>query len=136
MRTALKMIGGEQRYSFYGTFARYGVKNGYKGPQKTVLLVDIKNENKEIVTTHLWFNLTKGFKKLEMQQGDVVTFKGRIKPYIKGYRGRREDVFAPIEMDYQIQYPTQIKIVKRRNIAIKKKEETSDGRDSKEILNR
>lgn len=113
MRTALKMIGSEERHVFYGTFERYGIKNGYKDPLKTVLLVDIKDKNRKIITTHLWFNLTKGFEKLEMKRGDLVTFKGRIKPYIKGYMGKRDDVFAPIEMDYLIEYPTQVKIVKQ-----------------------
>ena len=39
MREALKKIGGNQRHIFYGTFERYGIKNGYKGPTKTVLLI-------------------------------------------------------------------------------------------------
>lgn len=121
MRTALKIIGSEERHTFYGTFARYGIKNGYKSYQKTVLLVDVKNEDKKILTTHLWFNLTKGFKKLEMHPGDIVMFKGRIKPYVKGYMGRRNDIFAPIKTDYLIQYPTQIQIVKRKKQ--RKKEE-------------
>lgn len=121
MRMALKIMGSEERHTFYGTFARYGVKSGYRSYVKTVLLVDIKNENKKVLTTHLWFNLTKGFEKLEMQPGDLIMFKGRIKPYVKGYMGRRNDIFAPIEMDYLIQYPTQIKIVKRKNKERKRK---------------
>ena len=112
MRTALKQIGGKERYTFYGTFIRYGIKNGYKGPSKTVLLVDIKDENKKTIASHLWFNLIKGFKSLELVPRDLVMFKGKIKPYIKGYMGR-SDVFAPIEMDYHIQYPTHIQIVKK-----------------------
>ena len=113
MREALKMIGGNQRHIFYGTFARYGVKSGYKGPIKTVLLKNIENDNNELITSHLWFNLTKGFKNLNLVPGDKVKFNGRIKPYIKGYMGRRTDVFVPIEKDYSICYPTQIEIVKR-----------------------
>lgn len=116
MRTALRIIGSEKRHTFYGTFVRYGIKNGYKGTLKTVLLVDIKDENKKVVTTHLWFNLTKGFKKLELCPGDVVMFNGRVRPYVKGYKGRRCDVFAPVEMDYLIEYPTQVKIVKRKKL--------------------
>lgn len=108
MRRALKMIGSEERHTFFGTFARYGTKNGYKGILKTVLLVDITNENKKIVTTHLWFNFTKGFEKLNLHPGDKIKFNGRVKPYVKGYFGRRIDVFAPIEMDYLIEYPTKI----------------------------
>ena len=114
MRTALKKIGSNQRHTFYGTFVRYGIKNGYKVPTKTVLLVNIEDNNNKIITTHLWFNLTKGFKDLNLKPGDKVKFNGRIKPYIKGYMGNRIDVFAPIEMDYLICYPTQIEIVERK----------------------
>lgn len=113
MREALKKIGGNQRHIFYGTFERYGIKSGYKGPTKTVLLTNIENDNNEIITNHLWFNLTKGFMNLDLVPGDKVKFNGRIKPYTKGYMGRRTDVFAPIEIDYLICYPTQIEIIKR-----------------------
>lgn len=116
MRTELKIIGSEERHTFYGTFARYGVKMGYKGPIRTLLLVDVKNKDKKLITSHLWFNLTKGFEKLELCPGDLVMFNGRIKPYVKGYKGKRLDVFAPIEKDYQVKYPTQIKIVKKKKI--------------------
>lgn len=115
MRTVLKIIGSEERHTFYGTFVRYGVKNGYKGPIKTVLLKDVENDNHELITSHLWFNLTKGFSNLNLEAGDKVKFNGRIKPYIKGYMGKRNDVYVPIEMDYQIGYPTQIQIIKKQN---------------------
>lgn len=131
MRIALRSIGSEKRHVFYGTFARYGIKDGYKCPLKTVLLVDVKDENKKIITTHLWFNLTKSFKNLEMQPGDLVMFNGRVKPYMKGYRGKRTDVFAPIEMDYQIEYPTKPKIVERRNSRTSKNNKgENDGRSN------
>ena len=113
MRQALKIIGNEERHMFYGTFSRYGIKNGYRGTLKTVLLIDVKNENKQLVTNHLWFNFTKGFEKLNLQPGDKVKFFGRVKPYVKGYLGRKTDVFAPIKFDYLINYPTRISIVER-----------------------
>lgn len=114
MRQALKTIGKEERHVFYGTFERYGTKTGYKGMLKTVLLIDIKNEDKQVVTNHLWFNFTKGFEKLNLQKGDKVKFNGRVQSYVKGYFGRRMDVYAPIELDYQIKYPTKISIVERK----------------------
>lgn len=114
MRRALKIIGSKERHVFFGTFARYGTKSGYKGLLKTVLLIDVENEEGKLITTHLWFNFTKGFEKLNLQPGDKVKFNGRVKPYVKGYFGRRTDVFAPIEMDYLIEYPTKVSIVKRK----------------------
>lgn len=113
MRTALKMIGSDERHTFYGIFKRFGTKNTYKGTAKTVLLVNIEDEHKKIITTHLWFNLTKGFRELDLKPGDKVKFNGRIKPYIKGYLGRRYDIYAPISMDYLIQYPTNVQIINK-----------------------
>lgn len=115
MRTALKMIGGKERHTFYGTFARYGIKSRYKGTIRTVLLVNVEDENHKKVTNHLWFNLTKGFKKLDMSPGDKVKFDGRVKQYVKGYLGNRLDVYAPIEVDYLICYPTKVSICKKQN---------------------
>lgn len=114
MRQALKNIGEEERHIFYGTFERFGTKSGYKGILKTVLLIDVKDEHEQIVTNHLWFNFTKGFEKLNLQKGDKVKFCGRVQPYVKGYFGRRNDVYAPIELDYLIKYPTKISIIKRK----------------------
>ena len=67
MRKALKKIEGI-RSTFTGTFVRFGTKNGYKGIEHTVLLKDIKDSNGCIVTDHLWFNLTKGFKALNSRR--------------------------------------------------------------------
>ncbi|MEE3488658.1 MAG: hypothetical protein VZT48_11220 [Bulleidia sp.] len=43
MRKALRDIGTEQRHAFRGTFARKGTKNGWNGPEETILLQDVKN---------------------------------------------------------------------------------------------
>ena len=63
---------------FRGTFVRFGVKDGYKGPEKTILLKEICDKNGEPVTDHLWFNLTKGFAALELKDGNVVEFTARV----------------------------------------------------------
>lgn len=108
-RKTLKKMDGE-RLKFYGTFERFGTKNGYMGIQKTVLLVDVKlAETDQIVTQHLWFNLTKGFEKLDLQIGDKVEFHARVKEYTKGYVGRRLEVYKPIETDYKLSHPTKLK---------------------------
>lgn len=109
MRKELKKI-EEERKSFIGTFKRFGMKNGFKGPQKTVLLVDIKDTEKKEVADHLWFNYTKGFEKLgELNEGDVIRFDARVKKYEKGYKGYRDDVFnAPIRTDYKLSHPSKI----------------------------
>jgi hypothetical protein len=111
MKTGLKEQGIGTRTTFRGTFERLGTKNGYMGPEKTVLLKDIENIGGKIICDHLWFNLTKGFSRLGLRQGDVVEFDARVTKYEKGYKGRRWDVYKPIETDYKLSHPTKVKKV-------------------------
>lgn len=117
MREKLKLIDGERR-EFIGTFVRFGTKTGFRGYQKTtVLLQDIEcTSNKSICAEHLWFNLTKEFAKVDLQEGDLLSFKARVKEYYKGYKGYREDVQweKPIEKDYKLSHPTKIILLKRK----------------------
>jgi len=107
MRKKLQQI-EDERDTFIGVFDRFGEKNGYKGTLRTVLLKDIKNKYGEIITNHLWFNLTKGFDKLNMKQGDIIQFDARVKEYVKGYKGYRDDVYKPLEIDYRLSHPTKL----------------------------
>lgn len=111
MRKNLKNI-EEFRGTFIGEFSRYGVKNGYMGIEDTILLTDIKDENGKPMAKHLWFNLTKGFQSLgELKAGDRIQFNARVKAYWKGYKGRRWDVYKPIEKDYKLSHPTKVKLI-------------------------
>lgn len=106
MREKLKDIRG-MRQRFTGTFERFGTKPAYKGaPIKTVLLVDVKNQRGEEVCDHIWFTSGKQFESLELRPGDKICFDARVKSYIKGYRGRREDYDAkPVTTDYKLSHP-------------------------------
>lgn len=110
-----KMV--EQRMRFKGTFVRMGCKPAYRGPElPTVLLQNITHlETGQIVTDHLWFNYTEGFKAIApLTAGDVIEFDARVKPYEKGYKGRREDVYKPVTWDYKLSHPTKIcKVVEK-----------------------
>ena len=112
MRKKLKQL-NEIRARFRGTFVRAGMKNGYKGMLPTIMLKNVENiETKEIVTEHLWFNLTKGFSALDLKEGEIVEFDARVKSYTKGYMGYRDDIYdKPVEYDYKLSHPT--KIIKR-----------------------
>lgn len=99
----------ETRGTFKGVFVRKGTKNGYKGPEETLLLKDITDQCDKKLTDHLWFNYTKGFEKLgELKEGDLIQFNARCKEYEKGYKGYRYDVYKPIELDYKLSHPTKI----------------------------
>ena len=101
-------IGERGRYT--AIFSRNGIKNGYKGPIRTVLLSDICDSSGKRVTDHLWMTEGKQLAKLNLKPGDKIQFEGRVDTYIKGYRGYRDDVYdAPIEEDYRLVYPTKFR---------------------------
>lgn len=114
--TNMKIIGSRDRHVFTATFIRFGFRDGYKGPVKTILLQDVLLDGK-IVTDHLWFDLTKGFESADLLPGDVVEFCARVSIYEKGYKGYRNDVFdRPIEKDYRLSRPTKIKKIGKKSI--------------------
>lgn len=116
MRTALKPLDNLRR-EFTGTFERFGRKTSYKGyPTVTVLLTDIKDSSGKTVTDHLWFSYTKGFLALgDLREGDLIEFHARVREYVKGYRGYRDDAAMenPPRIDYRLSHPTQFRIIKQ-----------------------
>ena len=117
MRIGLKQING-LRKEFIGTFVRFGSKTNFKGyPETTILLSNIENPfNKKIFAEHLWFNLTKEFDKIRLQEGDIISFQARVKEYYRGYKGYKEEIQLekPIEKDYKLSHPTKVKLLKRK----------------------
>lgn len=103
-----------ERKTFSGTFVRFGIKNGWNGPEETVLLTNIKDAEEHVITDHLWFNLTKGFKKLGLRKADVVSFNARVAQYEKGYKGYRDDVYSEVEIDYKLSYPSKVRKLTRQ----------------------
>ena len=113
MRKKLKHIGSSTRRRYHGIFVRLGCKSGYWWRKTdgeiqgrfgketlTLLLKDVMDaETGEILTDHLWFNLTKGFSEANPASGDILAFDARVKEYQKGYMGKREDVYKPIQTD-------------------------------------
>ena len=95
------------RSSFSGTFKRFGTKTNYHGyPEKTVLLINIRDENNKFICDHLWFNYTKQFQNLEdIEENDVVKFDARVKMYEKGHYDNRT-------YDYKLSYPTKVSFIK------------------------
>ncbi len=100
------------RKTFVGIFERFGNKTNWHGfPEATILLVDVKDLNGKKVTGHIWFNLTKGFQKIcPLKEGDKIQFDARVKDYIKGYAGYKEEIQQerPLEIDYKLNNPTKI----------------------------
>lgn len=104
-RIILAKIGENHRCCFTGAYKRFGRK---KNGQLTILLTDIQYHH-HLVTNHLWFNATKGFKRLgKLQVNDLIEFKARIHKYSKGYLPKN---FVP-RYDYGLCYPTKIRKLK------------------------
>ena len=110
MRKNLEVCNGD-RLRFEGVVSRFGWKNGYKGPLRTLLLRDVVFvEDGRDATGHLWFTCGKWSEELGV--GDRIRFDARIDEYEKGYKGWREDVWdAPVERDYRLVRPTKIEKV-------------------------
>ena len=110
MRKNLKEIEGF-RGTFVGEFKRMGTKSNYHGfSEPTILLVNITDSKKRLISEHLWFNFTKGFQKIALIEGCKVRFDARVKPYIKGYINNR-DYVDNRELDYKLSHPTKIEVV-------------------------
>lgn len=110
MREKLKEISGVRK-RFTATFERFGKKAAFKGPPITTLLfVDIRDKYDKEFCDHIWFKMGLQFKLLDLQPGDKISFDARVKPYIKGYRGRRFDEYEskPLEDDYKLSHPNNI----------------------------
>lgn len=105
MREDLGIVNGE-RMTFTGTIGRYGGKGGGK---YTILMLNVHHIDGRPATDHVWFNLTKGFKELRLDPGERVQFDARVKPYTKGYKGRRKGIDKPIADDYRLSHPTKIR---------------------------
>lgn len=107
-REKLEKFEGE-RIEIIGTFERFGKKNGWCGrEEKTVLLINVTDTNNNLLCDHIWFNCTKQFEKLDLKQNDKVKLQARVNEYVKGYFGRRLDIYKESGVDYKLSYPTKI----------------------------
>lgn len=110
MREKLAAIAGT-RTLFRAVFVRFGSKPAYRGaPIKTALFRDITRRG-NVITDHVWFVVGKQFEALHLQAGDVVEFHARVTSYVKGYKGRRQNVDSRWELDYRLSNPTGVRKV-------------------------
>jgi hypothetical protein len=107
MRQALGLHDG-QRIRVRAKIERYG--NSGRG--STYLLRDVADAatNKQL-TDHLWIVVGKWAQGLRL--GDTIAFDARVAVYTKGYWGRRDDIYKPPALDWQLQRPTKVEIVEQ-----------------------
>lgn len=127
MRRALKALEGV-RTTFRGTVAQFGMKPGYTGRDlPTLMLKDVMDSAGNIVTDYLWFMVGKQLAALDLHVGDVISFQARVTVYEKGYKGYRDDVYKPIEIDYRLSNPTKITRIASANDSATLSTETGQG---------
>lgn len=94
---------------FTATFAHYGKRTQYRGPDKlTLLFRDVQDEAGNVVTDHLWFTSCKQWEALRLVEsiGERVRFEARVRPYWKGYHDDRR-------RDYRLSHPTKATVINR-----------------------
>ena len=112
-----------QREKYKATFQRFGVRNGYKGDIKTVLLSDVIAQSHKLVTSHLWLDCGKQFDKLLLKEGGFIQFYARVKIYEKGYQGYDELGEKGFQtIDYGLCYPSKVAKLSQKYIIKKMKE--------------
>lgn len=110
MRTELKQLGCGGRFTFRAmvkkvTYARIRGRN-----RKMVILRHIQY-GKRIVTGHLWMQMGETFKGLDIKRLQLIEFEAEVCEYVKGYVGPNEDVNKPLQIDYCLRFPSNIKII-------------------------
>lgn len=107
MRKALRKREGE-RFRVRCHVERFGTKSAFKGgPIPTILLKNLQDVTTgDNLTDHLWFTAGKWCQGLRI--GDTIEFDARVGAYLKGYQGRREDVYAPVSEDFRLERPTRV----------------------------
>ena len=87
VREKLKGLEKNRKYTFYGTFSRFGIDR--RDPEKeTILLLDIYvdlNGKKEYLTDHVWVVKSKRWNRIldQLKEGTKLTFLAEVVEYYK-----------------------------------------------------
>ena len=117
MRMALASKRNE-RAMYTATFVRFGSRPvGYGLIQVTAVFADVTDQEGTVVAEHQWFDVTAAMGALNLQGGDMLEFSARVELYARGYRGYREDIDKPYELDYRLVRPEAVRLVRRETAA-------------------
>lgn len=111
MREALKPF-QNFRFNYIATFDKFGINYVSGKKYQTALLKDLKNSYGDYLCEHIWIRDLKLLKKLNLKQGDKITFSAMVKKYQRGhvenYIGENEDL-----CDYSLLYLENVKKICR-----------------------
>ena len=78
-------------FTWCGTVVIFSKSKSIK--EDTLLLIDLetRNNNIQLKIDHLWINSNIEIEQLNLRKGQIIEFEAIIRPYRKGYLGRRLD---------------------------------------------
>lgn len=114
MREKLKEA-EDRKTRFIGRISRSGKRRDGNNIIETILMLDITNSKGQYVADHMWFEKRAGFDRVKgLEDGDVVQFYATSTIYLKGYLGRRRNVYdSNLKLDYRLTNLENIKIIKK-----------------------
>ena len=96
----------DKRITVSAKVEKFGSRKSFIGfLQKTVLLIDIKDQSGKMLCDHLWLTEGKQIKNLSLIVGDFIMFTARVTEYEKGYKGVYDES-NPVEVDYRLSFPS------------------------------
>lgn len=114
MRNELRAYEG-QRMVFTGVVCRIGSRRPFRGSRKklsTILLRDVKNEEGEIITDHIWLDLTPPFVVVHPRYGDIIKFTGVVESYVRGISSIHNFYnTGKMSLDYTIHHINDISVI-------------------------
>ncbi len=110
MREALRKLGLNNRYRFEAVFSRFATTQEHIEGKEAILLLDVKRGNK-LVANHLWLCRIQEFKKLNLKEGDIVSFTARINMY-RRFKNQRKLI------DFGLSNPMHVYKVNKEEITM------------------
>lgn len=101
MRYKLERYRGKEKHRFTAKMVKYGsyINKTTGENHNTVLFVDIRNEEGELLTDHAWVKEDSYIKKVRLEKGKIYSFEAGIGMYNRGRTSK----------DYQLKRLRQIK---------------------------
>lgn len=82
--------------------------------QRTVLLLQLTDAAGAPLAQHMWLGMGRRLAALAPQPGDLIEFRGTVRPYVKGRLLRPDGTLSAGSTDLKLSYPTALRIVRQR----------------------
>lgn len=102
MRYKLEQYRGKEKHRFTAEMVKYGsfINKSTGKSHNTILFVNVKNEDGEILTDHAWVKEDSYIKNVKLEKGKIYSFEAGVGMYNRGRTAK----------DYQLKKVRQIKV--------------------------